>query len=474
RANEVLTNLVEAGFYTEGQVHAARLNPARFVEHPPTSSPDWFLDWAYEEIQRVMDGRGHYVLTARTTIDPRLQEIAEEALVSAIRQKGRSMRFNSGAFVAMETDGAVRALVGGPDYGESQFNRATQAKRQPGSSFKIYVYATALENGYTPETIVRDASRSCGNWHPQNYGGGHGTGARMPLWMALAKSINTTAAELSFAVGRERVIEMTQRLGIKGIRRSCSMALGDTGITPLEHTGGVATFANGGRRARPYAILEAFNSKGELVYSRERDEPEPPQLVSRRVAEQMNQMLARVVTEGTGTRAALDFTYSAGKTGTSSGPNDVWFIGFTGRYVAGVWLGNDDNRPQANGNTGGGLAAPIWQAFMSAAHTSMDIPQIPGLPLHPVQVAEQQRLAELKRRNPAAVQTPVRSTSIMPDSTRAILKRVAEAMRKANAAAGERPGASGSQTQPTPTAEPERRPERATLRDLRSQLLDLP
>ncbi len=480
RANEVLTNLVEAGFYTEGQVHAARLNPARFVEVRQAASPDWFLDWAYEEIQRVMEGRGHYVLTARTTVDPRLQQLGEEALVSAVRQQGRSHRFNSGALVVMETDGAVRVLVGGPDYGESQFNRATQARRQPGSSFKIYVYATALENGYTPETVVRDASRSCGNWHPSNYGGGGGSGARMPLWLALAKSFNTTAAELSFAVGRDRVIEMTQRLGIKGIRRSCSMALGDTGITPLEHTGGIATFANGGKRARPYAILEAFNSRGELVYSRERDEPEPPQLVSRRVAEQMNQMLQRVVTDGTGTRSALDFTYSAGKTGTSSGPNDVWFVGFTGRYVASVWLGNDDNRPQMNGNTGGGLAAPIWQSFMMSAHTNMDIPQIPGLALHPVQVAEQQRLAEIRRRNPAvAAAQQTKSASIMPDATRAALKRVVQAMRTAGAGtAGETPAGGAPQPQqPSPqpgSAEPDRRAEGGTLGSLRSQLRELP
>jgi penicillin-binding protein 1A len=477
RANEVLTNLVEAGYFTEGQVHSARLNPARFVENRQTSSPDWYLDWAYEEIQRVMEGRGSFVLTARTTIDPRLQQIAEDELVSTIRQKGRSLRFNSGALVAMETDGAVRALVGGPDYGESQFNRATNAKRQPGSSFKIYVYATALENGYTPDTIVRDASRSCGNWHPQNYGGGHGTGARMPLWQALARSINTTAAELSFAVGRERVIEMTQRLGIKGIRKSCSMALGDHGITPLEHAGGIATFANGGKRARPYAILEAFNSKGELVYSRDRDEPPAPQLVSRRVAEQMNQMLARVVAEGTGTKAQLEFTYSAGKTGTSSGPNDVWFLGFTGRYVAAVWLGNDDNRPQMNGNTGGQLAAPVWHSFMAAAHTSMDIPQIPGLPIHAVQVAEQQRLAELKRRNPTATATapttPKRSASIMPDETRAVLKRVAQAMRKAGGAPGESSAPAPEPQQPA-TTQPERRADGTAPTNLSSQLRSLP
>src|SRR5690606_5661341 len=223
--------------------------------------------------------------------------ISEKTLVSALRQRGRAIRADAGALVAMETDGAVRALVGGPDYGESQFNRATKARRQPGSSFKVYVYATALENGYKPTTTVRDASRSCGRWHPRNYSGGHGSGARLPLWLALAKSLNTTAAELSFAVGREKVIEMTQRLGIRGIKKTCSMALGDTGITPLEHVGGVATFANGGKLALPSATLEIYTANGELVYSRERDEPPAPQVVSREVAEQMNQMLHKVVTE---------------------------------------------------------------------------------------------------------------------------------------------------------------------------------
>src|SRR5258705_1538013 len=214
--------------------------------------------------------------------------------------------------------------------------------------------------------------------------------------MALAKSLNTVASELSFAVGREKVIEMTQRLGIKGIRKSCSMALGDYGITPLEHIGGVATFANGGKSARPYAIVDVLNSKGELVYSRERDEQEAPQLVSTRVAEQMNWMLNKVVMEGTGTKAQLDFTNVAGKTGTSTGPTDAWFVGFTGKYVGAVWLGNDDNRPMAAGNTGGQLAAPIWHSFMTVAHTDMNIPTIPGLAPHPVQVAEQQRAVGLR------------------------------------------------------------------------------
>ncbi len=307
RTNEVLNNLVEAGYYTSGQVHTARVHPAVIVENRNPNSPDWFLDWAFEEVQRIMAGRnGPYVLTARTTIDLNMQKATDEALISGLKQY-RGNRVTSGAIVLMETDGAVKALTGGPDYGDSQFNRATHARRQPGSSFKIYVYATALENGFTPTTTVRDASRSCGNWHPSNYGGGGGSGASMPLWEGLARSLNTVAAELSFKVGREKVIEMTRRLGIDGIKKTCSMALGDYGIAPIQHAGGVATFANGGKLAKPYAILDLVSSKGDLVYSRDRDEPPAPQVVSRKVAEEMNWMLNKVVTEGTGTYGSARF-----------------------------------------------------------------------------------------------------------------------------------------------------------------------
>ena len=435
RTNEVLTNLVEAGFYTPAQVHEARLHPAKIVETRLANSPDWYLDYAFEDIQRLMAGKNQYVLTVRTTIDLAMQKKADDAVVSFIRQKGRSLRFNSGALVAMETDGAVRALVGGPDYGESQFNRATHAKRQPGSSFKVYVYAAAIENlGYTPETSVRDSSRSCGNWSPSNYGGGGGSGGRMPLWLAFAKSLNTVATELSFVVGREKVIEFTKRVGIQGIRKSCSMALGDYGITPLEHTGGVAAFANGGKRALPYAVIDAVNSKGDLVYSRERDEPPAPQIMKPQTAILMNQMLQKVVTDGTAKSAQLDFTYSAGKTGTSTGPKDTWFVGFTGKYVTGVWLGNDDNKPMGSSNTGGHLAAPLWHDFMSVAHTDMNIPQIPGLPLHPVQIAELERIAELKRADPnlaSSTQPDGKPAGSMPEPARDSLKKIASALRKA-------------------------------------------
>ncbi len=460
RANEVLSNMVEAGFYTPGEVHAARLSPARPIETQRTNSPDWFLDYAFDEIQRVMEGKGQFVLTARTTVDLSLQRLADEALVNTIRQQGRAMNATSGAMVAMETDGAVRALVGGLDYGESQFNRATAARRQPGSSFKLYVYAAALENGYTNRSIVRDSTGPCGNWYPQNYSGGGGSGRSLSMGDAFKVSLNTTAVDLSLKVGRDKVVELTQRLGVRGVRRTCSMALGDTGIAPIEHTGAYATFANHGKLAKPYAILEAFNSKGELVYSRERDEPPAPQVVEPRVAEQMNQMMQLVVTEGTGRRAMLDITHAVGKTGTSSSYRDAWFMGFTGRYVTGVWIGNDDFRPMRN-VTGGSLPAAAWHSFMSVAHTSPSIPTIPGLTPHPAQVAEQQRLAELRRTDPRAAraleagQQARASGSLMSEQTKDVLRKLATALRKASG--GETPAADDPGPMGPPAPPPERR-----------------
>ena len=352
-------------------------------------------------------------------------------MVSRIRSTGRSVRARSGALVSMETDGTVRAIVGGIDYGESQFNRATAARRQPGSSFKPYVYAVALENGYSPRSRVRDSSRSCGNWSPKNYSGGGGSGRSLSLKEALARSLNTVAVDLSLRLGRDKVLEMVKRLGVTGIRKSCSMALGDGGSTVLEHTGGYATFANGGKLARPYGITELINSHGEVIYLRERDEPKPAQVIERQVAENLNTMLHAVVEQGTGRRAQLDFTHVAGKTGTSSSYRDAWFMGFTGHLVTGVWIGNDDFRP-TSGVTGGSLPAQIWQSYMSVAHTDMNIPTIPGLSPHPRQVEESQRLAELKRIDPGlATETQAAGNDRMPNATRDILKRLSKALRSA-------------------------------------------
>jgi penicillin-binding protein 1A len=454
RTHEVLNNLVEAGFFSPGQVHAARLNPAQIVEPKESQSPDWFLDWAFEEVQRIAEGKGQYVLTARVTVDLDMQRKAQEAMVATLKAAGSRANPFSGALVAMEPDGAVRAVVGGLDYGESQFNRATHARRQPGSSFKIYVYATAIEGGLTPRSLVRDASGSCGNWAPRNYSGSGGSGRSLTMTDAFKTSLNTTAADLSFKFGRDKVLEMTKRLGVQGVRRTCSMALGDTGITLLQHTGAYATFANGGRLTRPYAVLELTSSKGDVIYSRERDEPEAPQVLARRVVEMMNQMMLAVVTEGTARRAILDFTHAAGKTGTSSGWRDAWFVGFTGALVTGVWVGHDDFRPMwlgGSGVTGGSLPTQAWHAFMSVVHTNKSIPTIPGLTPHPAQVAEQQRLDTLKRTDPSLAKAIIetqKKPGVMPDQTRDVLKRLSENLRKAGGLAipGKAPSSTSKST----------------------------
>jgi penicillin-binding protein 1A len=439
RTNEVLNNLVEAGYMSAGQVYAARLNPAKIIESRPTHTPDWFLDWAFEEIQRVAEGKGYYVLTARTTVDLNLQRAAQEAMENTLRSSGTGRRHGNGytgAMVSMEPDGAVRAMVGGLDYEDNQFNRAAHAHRQPGSSFKLYVYATAFENGYGPRSLVQDYGGQCGNWSPRNYNGGGGSGRSMPAIDAFKVSLNVPAVSLSLKVGREKVLEMTQRLGVTGVKKTCSMALGDTGITPLEHTAAYAVFDHGGKLSKPYAILDIFNSKGDLIYSHDRDEPPPPQVISPKVVENMNLMMQAVVNEGTGKAATLDFTTAVGKTGTSTNYRDAWFVGFTGALVTGVWVGYDDFRPMPQ-ITGGSLPAKAWHAFMSVAHNGLQIPQIMGLPLHPNQVAELQRLAELKRTDPGLAQAQMaqasqKKTSIMPDQTREVLKRLAETMRRAN------------------------------------------
>ncbi len=434
RANTVLSNMVDAGFMTEGQVHGARLNPAQVVDRTDHSSPDYFLDYAFEEVQRLMRGKDEYVLIARTTVDPELQKFADESVTSTLDQYGRARRAQQAALVSMETDGAVRALVGGRDYGESQFNRATAALRQPGSSFKAYVYLTALQHGYNPRSRVVDSPVYCGRWSPKNYSGGY-SGA-MSLERALAKSINTIAVKLSLEVGREKVLENLQEMGIEGPRASCSMALGDVGITPLSHTAGYAHFANGGKRVRPYGVTEIRTESGEVVYDRDRDEPEPPQIFEREKIEQLNRMLASVVTAGTGGRASLDFTHVAGKTGTSSSYRDAWFMGFTGKYVTGVWFGNDSYRPMGR-VTGGNLPAMTWKAYMDKAHANYDIPTIPGLDPHPVQIETRQRLAQLQAEDPTLGRTE-RATRSMPEGTRVMLENLIEMFNDAVGATPDR------------------------------------
>ncbi len=433
RANEVLSNMVEAGYLSEGQVYGARLNPARIVERGDSKTPDYFLDWAFEEVQRLLDGKPNRIVVARTTVDLGLQKAAKDALEDTVNKFGRQRRFNNGALVSMETDGSVRAMVGGKDYGSSQFNRAAHAYRQPGSSFKPYVYLTAIQHaGYNPNTPVTDGYVSCGRWSPRNYSGGFR--GRMSLRTALAKSINTVAVKLSLKAGREKVLADLGRMGIKHLKKTCSMALGDNGMTPLEHVGGYAVFAAGGREVRPYAVEEISTLPGDLIYNHTRDEPKRKQIFEREAVEKLNSMLQTVVQAGTGRRAQLDYTNVAGKTGTSSAYRDAWFMGFTGQYVTGVWLGNDDFSPMAR-VTGGSFPAQTWKTYMMAAHDTDNIPTIPGVEPHPRQVAEQQRIAAVMSQNTTAElpvpPPPAENVKDMPQATRQILQGLSELLKKA-------------------------------------------
>jgi len=454
RANEVLSNMVEAGYMSEGQVYGARMNPAKIVERTDTNTPDYFLDWAFEEVQRLMKGQEDHILVARTTVDTGLQKMAEDALETTIATSGKARHFEQGAMVVMELDGAVRALVGGKDYGDSQFNRATHAYRQPGSSFKPYVYITAFETGkYTPNTVVSGGGAACGHWAPHNFAAGESN--TMALHDALAHSINTIAVKVSLDVGREKVLETMKKLGITRLKKTCSLALGDQGLTPLEHTTNYAVFASGGLEVHSYAIEEIKGlASGEVIYNHDRDTPPRKQLFSRKSVEMLNTMMQQVVQAGTARAANLDFTYAIGKTGTSSNFRDAWFMGITGQYVAGVWLGNDDFTPMAR-VTGGSFPAQTWHNFMVAAHDTDNIAQIPGIAVHPVQVAEQARLAAAAAQNAAAnpEAPPAPATENVKDmslATKQVLDKIAALLKDARRLAPSDQKADHAEAAPSP------------------------
>jgi penicillin-binding protein 1A len=380
--------------------------------------------------------------------------MAEDALETTIATSGKARHFEQGAMIVMETDGAVRALVGGKDYGESQFNRATHAYRQPGSSFKPYVYLTAFETGkYTPNTVVSGGGAACGHWAPHNFAAGESN--TMALHDALAHSINTIAVKVSLDVGREKVLETMAKLGITRLKKTCSLALGDQGLTPLEHVTNYAVFASGGLEVHSYAIEEIRGlASGAVVYNHDRDTPPRKQLFSRKSVEMLNTMMQQVVQAGTARAANLDFTYAIGKTGTSSNFRDAWFMGITGQYVAGVWLGNDDFTPMAR-VTGGSFPAQTWHNFMVAAHDTDNIAQIPGIAVHPVQVAEQARLAAAAAQNaaanPEAAPTPApENVKDMSLATKQVLDKIAALLKDARRLAPSDQKADHAEASPPP------------------------
>jgi penicillin-binding protein 1A len=392
RANTVLDNLVEAGFMTEGQVFGARRNPATAMDRRDARSPDYYLDWAFDEMKKLVDtfpkSMTERVFLVRTALDSNLQRAAEQAVENSLRQYGRDYHASQAAAVVADHDGAVRAMVGGRDYGQSQFNRATDALRQPGSSFKPYVYAAALMNGFKPNSTVVDAPICLGNWCPQNYGRSYA--GSVSLTTAITKSINTIPVRLSIALGkgnaragRNMIVKLAKDMGLRTpLADTPSLPIGAGEVTVLDHTVAIATFPNEGKVVAPHAVLEVKTATGEVVWRFDRDGPKPRQVVPRQVALDMNMMLNSAAEQGTGRRAMLDGVRIAGKTGTTNAHRDAWFVAFTGNLIAGVWVGNDNYEPMQR-MTGGSLPAMTWRAIMSYAHQGIELKNIPGVAPNP-------------------------------------------------------------------------------------------
>lgn len=388
RASDVLGAMANAGLISEGQAEIARRNPATPIDRVRDASPDYYLDWAFDEI-RAMAGegalKGERVLVVKTPLDLSLQHLGENALEEGLWQEGKRWGVKQGAIVVLDPDGAARAMVGGRDYGESQFNRATGSLRQPGSSFKPFVFAAAMMDGLVKEdsTIV-DGPTCIGNWCPNNYG--RSFAGRMTLTTALQRSVNTTPVRLTLMMGKgnarkglARIIEMSHLMGITTeLRNTAPLPIGAEGVRVLDMAAGFAVFANGGQRAKPYAAVEISNGHGDVLWRRNRDAAAPMRVLTPEVAEGMNRMMTKVVEAGTGRRARIEGVPVAGKTGTTNAYRDAWFVGYTGNLVAAVWLGNDDYRP-ANRMTGGTLPAQIWQALMAPAHRGLTIRPLPGV-----------------------------------------------------------------------------------------------
>ena len=321
----------------------------------------------------------------RTALDSNLQRYAEHEIEGELRQYGRDYGAGQSAAVFADLDGGIRAMIGGRDYGASQFNRATDALRQPGSSFKPYVYATALANGFTPNSVVDGGPVCIGNWCPHNYAGGFS--GPVTLIEALTHSINVIPVRLSIELGhgnpklgRAMIVQTARNFGIHApLPDTPSLPIGADEVNVYEHAVAYATFPNLGRAVAPHAALEVRTGTGQLVWRFDRDGPKPRQVISPQVALDMIKMMNSVVENGTGKRAQLDGIKVAGKTGTTNSWRDAWFVGYTGNFVGAVWMGNDDFSPTKR-MTGGTLPAQAWHNIMAYAHQSVELRPLPGYP----------------------------------------------------------------------------------------------
>lgn len=373
RASVVLGNLVKAGILTEEEAKEARDNPATPQQRENTYGQNYFIDFVATEVARLI-GKQTGNVTVRTTLDPKLQRAAERAVTNNLAARSEDLGVGQAAAVTLGIDGSVRAMVGGKDYFESQFNRAVQAKRQPGSAFKPFVYLTALEMGEKTDSVWEDSPVRIGRWTPTNYSDTYV--GRVTMREAFEKSINTVAAKIAQKVGTVNVIERANRLGITSpLIAVPSIALGTEEVSLLEITAAYVPFATNGMAAPKYAVVRITSDTERVLYTH--PSREPKRIIEKEVATAMNHLMYQVIYRGTGTKAGLGDRPAAGKTGTSQDWRDAWFIGYTPKYVTGVWIGNDDATP-TNRATGGSLPAVIWRDIMMSAHQGVRVAQIPG------------------------------------------------------------------------------------------------
>ncbi len=368
RARIVLAAMADTGSLSEAAKTKISGQPPKVKASVAGRNIRFYTDWVEMEARRLAPNLRGKSLIIFTTLDPSVQRAASLAVSRGLEDEGKRRNASQAALVAIDHDGAVRAMVGGKDYGKSQYNRATQAKRQPGSAFKLFSYLAALEAGIKPGDRYIDKPTVVDDWAPKNYS--NTFSGEMSVQEAFARSINTVAVQVSEKIGREKAAAVAKRLGIRtNVSPVPSLPLGTEEVRLLELAGSYAAIANGGHLAEPYSIVEISSLEGEVIYRRR---PTQPRTVLRSdVVEDMSAMLTSVVNWGSGRNAALARP-AAGKSGTSQDSRDAVFAGFTSEMTAAVWVGNDDGTPM-NNVTGGGLPARIWQDFMTEAHAAIPV-----------------------------------------------------------------------------------------------------
>ena len=375
RATVVLDKMVETGAITPAQRDQAFAQPVRVSATLANQNAQYFVDWVDQQV-RALVGQPQEDLVVETTLDLPIQQNAEHAVRDVLTRDGASKGVQQAALVAVDGEGRVRAYVGGGDYVASQYDRASLAQRQAGSSFKPFVYLTAMEAGHTPSEPVVDEPITIGNWQPRNYTGKYL--GPITLQTALAQSINTVAARLANEVGADNVAATARRLGITTpIQTGPSMALGAVEVTPVEMAQAYAAFSNGGYQTKAYGIERIRTASGKVLYDHNLASPARNPVIGQPALAYMIQMMRAVIADGTGARAKIGGYDVAGKTGTTSDYRDAWFIGYTGGFTAAVWTGRDDNTPMRK-VTGGGSPAEIWRAFMAASLPRLNVQTIPG------------------------------------------------------------------------------------------------